>query len=178
MARSRQNTTRCFLVSMKSWQMMTDKRMVRCASFTQHRQPSPTVTSKEWQGIPVPSSTIHCWLDYTYILSKHHMFSQSIHSKKTLHLCFRRCYVYLQPFLCSRGLLQPSCNSTFVSKCYYAHLLSWLPYNHVFVQKVMTNLSARSPVQELPTPELWKPCLCHVQCWPLEPCLQGGSSCT
>ena len=46
----------------------------RLVSRHQHHQRS-TITRKEWQGIPIPSSIIHCLLDYIYILSKHHMFS-------------------------------------------------------------------------------------------------------
>ena len=33
--------------------------------------------SKEWQGEPIPQSTVHCLLDYIYILPKHHVFSQA-----------------------------------------------------------------------------------------------------
>ena len=38
---------------------------------------SPTKTSKEWQGEPIPHSIIHCLLGYIYTLSKHHVFSQA-----------------------------------------------------------------------------------------------------
>jgi hypothetical protein len=48
------------------------------------------MTSKEWQGEPIPPSIIHCLLVYIYILSKHHVFSNT-HSSKT-HALFPGCF--------------------------------------------------------------------------------------
>jgi hypothetical protein len=55
--------------------LMTNKE---CPMYQYHPASSAkTSTSKEWHGIPIPSSVIHCPLIYIYILSKHHVFSQA-----------------------------------------------------------------------------------------------------
>ena len=35
------------------------------------------MTSKEWQGEPIPQSIVHSLLGYIYTLSKYHLFSQA-----------------------------------------------------------------------------------------------------
>jgi hypothetical protein len=35
------------------------------------------MTSKEWEGEPIPHSIVHSLLGYISTLSKHHMFSQT-----------------------------------------------------------------------------------------------------
>jgi hypothetical protein len=41
--------------------------------FTKSQQ---MMSSKKWQGKPIPYSVLHCLLGYIYTFSKHHMFSQ------------------------------------------------------------------------------------------------------
>ena len=85
-ARSHQNTTKIWGgrgISLSEVMTHDDQqRMVRRINTTQHLQrrlvtASPLMTNQEWQGVPIPSGTIHWPLGYIYILSKHQLFSQA-----------------------------------------------------------------------------------------------------
>jgi hypothetical protein len=47
----------------------------------------PMNTSKEWQGEPIPHSTIHCLLGYIYPFQTSQVLS-SVHSSETSHSSF------------------------------------------------------------------------------------------
>jgi hypothetical protein len=88
-------------LSIKSQKNDDQQRMIRHINTTQHQQ-RPTMASKEWQGVSIPSSIVDCPLGYIYILSKHHVFSQAsalakhhmafyqTASRTTPHVCFSK----------------------------------------------------------------------------------------
>jgi hypothetical protein len=102
-ARSFLTTTRSSLVaffSMKSQQIMTSKEW--------QGEPIPeSVVSKEWQGKPIiPYNSIHSLRDYIDTLSKHHMFFQTLALPKH-HMPFFQAVSKKTPCVCSQQNIFP-----------------------------------------------------------------------
>jgi hypothetical protein len=76
----------------------------------QHQQ-SPTKTSKDWQGEPIPHSIVHYRLGYTYALSKYHVFSQ-VSTLAKHHVPLFQAASRKTPCVCSQQIMSASAKTS------------------------------------------------------------------